>query len=465
MRKAKKSIYLLLLFLSLLSCNSSQKILALKPNADMASPLVYENSVSTISMPVHIKIQEIQNQVNNVLSGLIYEDAIIEDDNYTVKVWKKAPITLKNIAGNIETVLPLRAIVNYRIGTNKFGVNLYTSREIKLDGIVTLRSEVALDNWKLNSKTQLFSLTWNETPTMLLAGKSIPITYAIDPALKLFKNKIERNIDDAIKKSMDFKPQVLNVLEKICDPLQINQQYNTWLRIVPIALNSTSALLKNQSVELVLGLKCTIETIVGARPVSKFDRSKTLLSPASKINNGVEANIVAVSAYADASQVINNNFRNQTFGDGGKKVTVKNVEIWHKDGKLVVALELNGSLNGTIYLIGVPTYNQQTKEITFEQLEYTLDTKNKLIKTASWLASGTILKKLQQTCKYSIKSNLEEGKQSMLQYLSNYAPMPGVFVNGSINDIDFQKIQLTNSAIVAFLKVTGNMNVTVDGMQ
>ena len=43
--------------------------------------------------------------------------------------------------------------------------------------------------------------------------------------------------------------------------------------------------------------------------------------------------------------------------------------------------------------------------------------------------------------------------------------MPGVFVNGSLNDIDFQKIQLTNKAIVAFMNITGNMNITVDGFQ
>jgi hypothetical protein len=33
------------------------------------------------------------------------------------------------------------------------------------------------------------------------------------PAVKIFRSKIERNIDDAIEKAMDFKPNVL-ALEK-----------------------------------------------------------------------------------------------------------------------------------------------------------------------------------------------------------------------------------------------------------
>jgi hypothetical protein len=53
----------------------------------------------------------------------------------------------------------------------------------------------------------------------------------------------------------------------------------------------------------------------------------------------------------------------------------------------------------------------------------------------------------------------------MMQYLKNYSPMPGVFINGSIDDIKFQKIQLTNKAIIAFVKFNGDVNVSVDGLK
>jgi len=132
---------------------------------------------------------------------------------------------------------------------------------------------------------------------------------------------------------------------------------------------------------------------------------------------------------------------------------------------MVIALELLGSVNGTIYLEGVPFYNNVTKELFFDNLDYVLDTKSKLLKTANWLAKGLILKRIQEHCRYSIQSNLDEGKKTMLGYLNNYSPMPGVFVNGTMNEIDFQRVQLTNNAILAFLKVTGNINISVDGLK
>jgi 3-phosphoglycerate kinase len=78
---------------------------------------------------------------------------------------------------------------------------------------------------------------------------------------------------------------------------------------------------------------------------------------------------------------------------------------------------------------------------------------------------GTILKKIQESCRYSIKENLDEGKKSLLPYLNNYSPMKGVFVNGAMNDFEFEKVEITNKAIIAFITTTGKMSVKIDGME
>lgn len=464
------SILIVCLFVILLSsCSTSNKIATLKPEPDDASPLVYEKTPSFINLPISIKLKDIENQTNTLLNGLIYEDNNIEDDDIEMKIWKLAPITIENDKENsgekIKTVLPLKVLVKYRIGTKTLGVDLYNTKEFNLNGMVTLISDVALTNWKLNTKTELKSLTWNESPTMTVFGKNVPVTYLINPAIGLFKSKIERKIDEAIEKSMDFKPNVLDALNKICTPFLMNEDYQSWLRIVPVEIYSTEAKLKNDTFMLDMGMKCTMETIIGAKPKSKFDAAKIILKPVAKIPNQITANIAAVSTYQEASKIMTKNFAGQEFGSGSKKVTVQNVAIWHKNDKMVIALEVIGTINGTIYLTGFPQYNEQTKELFFDKLDYALDTKSKLIRTANWLAQGLVLRKIQQSCRYSIIPNLEEGKKSMMEYLKNYSPMPGVFVNGKMEDILFDKIQLTNKAIIAFIKVNGTVNVSVDGLK
>lgn len=466
MLKIFTNLYLICSFLLISGCATTNKIDALKPEPDDATPLVYENVASFINLPINVKLKDIENQTNIALSGLIYEDNTIEDDDIEMKIWKQAPITILADKGQkIKTILPLKAVIKYRIGTKKMGVEMYDTREFYLDGIVTLLSDVSLSNWKLNTKTELKSLDWNESPTMTVFGKNVPITYLINPGIKLFKSKIENKIDDVIAKSLDFKPNVLSALEKICTPFLMNDAYESWLRIVPIEIYSTNAKLKNDAFVLDMGMKCNMETLIGKQPESKFNPNKISIKSVSKIPEDITANIVAISTYAEASKIITKNFYGQEFGSGSKKVKVQKVAIWHKNGKMIIALDLLGSVNGTIYLSGFPKYNEQTKEIFFDQLNYVLDTKNKLMRTANWLAEGIVLKKMEQSCRYSLKPNLEEGQKSMMTYLKNYSPMQGVFINGKIDEIQFQKIQLTNQAIIAFIKVKGLVNVSVNGLK
>lgn len=447
-------------------CSSMQKIAALKPEPDDASPLIYDNSVSFINLPITIKLNDVENQINKSLNGLIYEDNNIDDDDYTVKIWKLAPITLENNqVGKITTILPLKASINYRYGFNELGVSLYDTYEIILSGKVSLLSNVGLTNWKLTTQTELKSLVWNDNPSIIIAGQKVDITYLINPAIKFFKSEIEKSIDDKIEKSLDFKPNVLDALEKICAPSVMSAEYESWLRIVPVELYATEALLKNNIITLEMGLKCYIETLIGEKPESTFDREKIILKRVSKMPDKITANIVVVSTYRDATKLMLKNFQGKEFGDGKKKVTVQDIAIWHNNGKMVIALDLLGSIKGTIYLTGFPQYNDSTKEIYFEKLEYVLDTKNKLLRSANWLVSGYALKKFQEACRYSINPNLEEGKQEMLNYTKNYSPMPGVFINGDIGDIEFRKIQLTNKAIIAFLNIKGKINITIDGLK
>jgi hypothetical protein len=450
---------------SLSNCGSTSKIEALKPTADNAAPLLYDAAPSYINMPISIKLQDVENQINKSLTGLIYDDNNITDDNLEVKIWKQAPIQIQNEAGNIKTILPLKAQIKYRIGTSKLGIDLYDTREFNFNGVITLVSDVHMANWKLNTKTEFRSLDWNESPSVSVFGKAVPITYLINPAVKLFKAKIEKTIDNAISTAVDFKPNVLAALEKITMPFEMNKTYQTWLNITPSELYATDAQLQKENICFDLGLKCVMETRIGQQPISKFDKNKIALKTTTKIPNVVAANVVAVSTYDNASRLMTANFKGQEFGNGKKKVTVQNVALWHKEGKLIIALDLLGSVNGTIYLSGVPQYNPESKEIFFDDLDYVIDTKSRIMKTASWLAQGYILKKMQESCRYSIQGNLEEGKQNLVKYMKNFSPMPGVFINGNLNGLNFEKIQLTNQALLAFVKITGDVKVSVDGIK
>jgi len=315
------------------------------------------------------------------------------------------------------------------------------------------------------SETTIQSLEWNESPTISIAGKNVAITYLINPAIKIFKSRIEKELDKAISQVVDFKPQVLDALTKISEPYLTSEQYQTWFKLTPTELYVTDATLSKKQITMQMGLKCNMETMVGQKPKSSFKKESVVLKAVKTMPDKVTVSVAAVSTFQNASAMITKNFQGQEFASGKRKVVVQKVDLWSKDNKMIVALELTGSLNGTIYLTGIPNYNALTKEIYFEQMEYILDTKSTLMRTANWFAEGIILKKIQENCRYSIKGNLEDGKKSLQGYLSNYSPMPGIFVNGKLDEFTFDKVQLTDNAIIAFINGSGSIDLKVDGMK
>lgn len=445
------------------SCATTKKIEALKPLPSDDSPMVYKNKTSFIALPVEVSIQEIENQINKNLSELIYEDTNLDDDNTVMKIWKTGKIKLTEKNGIITSEIPLKIWSKFKYGTDYLGLN--DTRQIQLDGTIFLESKPHLTNWKLTTTSKIKDFNWNESPSILVAGKKIPITYIINPTLSIFKSKISKMIDDAIDKSCDFKPQVLETLGVLSKPFLSSDAYETWFKLIPIELYVTEAVLKNQKITLEMGLKCDMQTMVGMEPKNNYDASKIVLKPVSKMPEKVTVSVAAVSTYQSASKIITKNFKGQEFASGKRKVAVQNVEIWQKDKKIIIALSLSGSLNGTIYLSGYPNFNALSKEIYFDELNYVLDTKNVLLKSANWLLQGTILNKIKESCRYSIQENLDEGKKNMEPYLNNYSPMKGVFVNGSLEDFNFEKVELTNKAIIAFITTSGKMNIKIDGLE
>lgn len=458
------TFYLILIAVLLIvfSCSSVQKIGALKPEPSQNLPIVYKTNSSFVSMPMDISLQEIENQLNKSLTGLIYDDSNLDDDKTEMKITKTANIVLIEKEGKIQSILPLKIWSKFKYGTDFMGLN--DTREIELNGTITLSSDVKLSNWKMNTVSKIIDFNWSESPTIIVAGKKVPITYIINPTLSIFKAKIAKKIDDAIEKSCDFKPYVLKVLEQISTPFETSKEYETWFKVMPVEVYVTDAVLQKGKVGMNLGMKCNMQTMVGQQPKNSFNKDAVVFKAVTKIPEKTTATIAAISSFESASRIITKNFQGKEFESAGRKITIQSVNLWQKDNKIIVELNMIGSINGAVYLSGTPNYNAITKEIFFDDMDYVLNSKGILTRTANWLLSGLILKKIQSTCRFSIQPNLNDAKKNMLPYLTNFSPMKGVFLNGDIDVFEFDKVELNQNAIIAFISGSGKVSITINGM-
>ncbi|MBK0382050.1 DUF4403 family protein [Pedobacter sp. SD-b] len=448
------------------SCSSTKQVMALKPLPDYSSTeVVYEKQLSFINMPVEVAVKDLQTQTNKYLNGLIYEDNSLDDDNLMMKVYKQSNIAIIEKDGKIVMDLPLKITGKVKYGVQSFGLDLTDTKDFYLNGVIRLSSTVGLKDWKILTNTNIQNITWKDAPSIVVAGKTVPITYLINPAISIFKGTLSKLVDDAIAQSLDIKPYVLDALQSFSEPTKVNEEYDTWFTMQPVEIYATKATVANQKITVNMGLKTYLETAIGRKPSITFDRNAIILKSVDKMPDEFKANVAAFAPYSYASEVVTKNFAGQKFTSGSKSVTVNKVDLWGKDGRMIVALNLSGSVNGDFYLTGVPAYNAQTKEIYLDQVDFVLDSKNKLLKIGNWLAHGLILKKMSDACRFSIADQLAEGQKTMSGYLNNYQPIKGVKVNGTLTGIAPNKVILTPNAIVAMVVATGKVAVSIDGLE
>ncbi|MXV52165.1 DUF4403 family protein [Pedobacter sp. HMF7647] len=452
--------------LILSSCATSKKIAALKPAASYnTGNVVYDKQLSYVNLPVEISVTDIQSQTNKYLNGLIYEDNNLEGDNLIMKVWKQAPIVVNEKNGKLQIEIPLKIWARVRYGIEKFGLSAYDTRDLGLNGKVKLSTTANLSNWKLNTTTSIDAIEWNESPSILIAGRSVPITYLVNPAISLLKGRLATMIDQTIEQSLDIKPYVISALQEVSKPMEVSTEYHTWFGMQPLELYATKATIANKKITVNLGMKAYLETTVGSQPTLKFDANKLQLMAVDKMPSEFSANIAGVVKYANASELMQKNFAGQKFESGSRSVTINKIDLWGKDDKLVVQATMAGSVNGDFYLSGIPKYNAETKEVYLDQVDFVLDSKNKLLRAGDWLVHGIIAKKIQDNCKFSIAEQLQDGQKTMATYLSNYQPVPGVKVNGSMTQLAPNKIFLTPNAIVAMIAAKGKVAIAIDGLK
>ena len=98
-------------------------------------------------------------------------------------------------------------------------------------------------------------------------------------------------------------------------------------------------------------------------------------------------------------------------------------------------------------------------------VDFHLDTKNKLLKSANWLAHGKFCKVMEKNMAFPMGEQLDVAKKETETYFKNYEVSKGIFINGGLTKLETSRIYLIQDALIAVMKIEGTLAVKVDGME
>ena len=431
-----------------------------------------EKHLSVLNIPVEIPISELEAQINAKVKGLIYEDNSYEDfenDNLKAKVWKISPIKVVAIDSSFLFEVPLKiwASAGYKI--SPLGITMSGYKDTEFSIRLRLISKIGISGtWSVKSETYVDSYDWITEPNVKVAGIGIPIKSMVSRLLNRNFDKITQAIDEQVSGNIEFKKSVQLAWQLAHQPVLLSKEFDTWLMITPKSIVMTPLLAKNNILRSVIGIKGYTQTITSAtKPVIPTLPKLPDLAIVEKVSEEFRVGLISLVSYEEAARLATKQFSGEKFSflAGKYNVEITSVEMYGQNDRLVIKAGLKGSINGSIFLKGVPYYDPVTQKLTLKGLDYDLDTKNTIVKTAGWLLQGQFSRMMESKMVFPIGDQINDAKKTIQNALSNFKIVDGVLLKGTLTDILPDKVYLTPDHIYSVVFAQGKVNLRVDGLR
>ncbi len=431
-----------------------------------------EKHLSVLNVPVEIPVTEIEKQINNQIKGLIYDDNSYEDDNndnLKAKVWKISPIKVVAIDSSFLFEVPLKIWVSAGYKVSPLGMTMSGYKDTEFSIRIRLISKIGITpSWQIKSETYVDSYDWLSEPNIRVAGINIPIKGMVSRMLNKNFDKITEAIDGQVASNLELKKNAELAWNIARQPVMLAKEYDTWLVIVPTGVEMTPLLAKNNILRSVIGIKGYTQTITSAvkpavAPVQKLPDLRIV----DKVQDDFKIGLISLVSYEDAAKLATRQFAGEKFSflNGKYNVEVTSIEMYGQNDRLVIKAGLKGSISGDIYLKGIPYYDPATQQLSLKGLDYDLDTKNTIVRTAGWLLQGQFSRMMEKRMVFPVGSQIADAKNTIQKTLASYKVTEGVVVKGILSDIVPDKVYLTPKHLYSVVFATGRVNLKVDGLK
>jgi len=260
------------------------------------------------------------------------------------------------------------------------------------------------DRWRLQSQTTFDEPEFVEP--CLLAGLDVDATPVLKAVLQPRLAALAQSIDRIVRDRTEAKQRAEMVWQKLQEPIEFAP--NQWLqfhprdaRVSPITSNGTLVL--RTSVNLVMAPRI----VNGLKP----DSVAMPLPPLQMTPLPLEGFHLALPITVDYGR-INQRLEQEMIGQEfqtpvGDTLRVEGVQLYGSGDKLILALQVSGGVNGTVYATGTPVFDEGLGMLRFVDLDFTMDTRNVLVRSANWMFHQNILASLKSQAFIDLSGQLQ----------------------------------------------------------
>jgi hypothetical protein len=459
-------INLFLILSAIVFSSSCSTTLPTEKPAERYTIFNYEPQISTISLPAEMKVTALEAMLNRQLNGLIYADTSLDDnggDNLMVKAWKKDNIKINFENGRFIYRVPLKLWIKAGWKIQQFGLSLSDYREMNAEIALKFQTTVSVNkDWSVKTITTSDGYEWLSKPTLKIGPVDVPITFIADMIIKYNTATINSAIDKGLEQSLDLKTTATQAWIELQKPILLDEEYGLWLRVSPKSVSALPISGGKGIIKHTTSIQVVTECFSGKEPPARVNPTLPDLQTINKFSDEFIANVISYIGYEYLDSVTRQTLINTSYTFGKKTITITGVSVYGNESKMIIATDVTGSVKGKLYFAGLPTYRASDSSIILSDLQFSAQTKNVVLKSASWIASSGIEKMINRNMSYPVAADMRETYALMAESLKKYELGQGFYLNGTLTGMEVQQPVLAPAGIIAPVVIKGKLIVRLD---
>jgi hypothetical protein len=282
-------------------------------------------------------------------------------------------------------------------------------------------------------------------------------------ATKKLQEEMAKALKD-VTKDIDKKIADTDVKKQISD---IWKQLNTSISIAGLgyfSLNPSSLSISNPEFSK---NKLNLIVSLNAYPKVLLENKNAAIPPLPNLNNNKEKNsgfsihLDINGSYQAINALLSKNINGKEILLKKEKIILDSVKILGATNKqLSFQVHFSGKRSGILYLVGTPSFNKEKQVISFPDLTFDIETKNKLLKSAAWLFDDLITIKIREAAIYDLKNDLKNNK-SLVEKELNRDLDKNIRMNTKITSISVDGIYPMNNELLIQSYLDGELKILV----
>lgn len=437
-------------------------------DAVSAPPAAPEVGPSILNIPVTVSLEELLTVADEAFPEVVTNEGEWRDgppiEGQPPFQWQyrlhRGTLEVKVTDNQLETNLP---DVRYRIGVraskpggesedSTCGYKPDQPRHLSLRALSQLRWT---DSWTVRATTVFDEPVFPDPCNSAAAGADVTaiVTTTVQSRLPV----VAKRMDDRIQERSERRRGIERTWRKLQEPAELAP--DLWLSLRPGAVEA-APITGSADQRIRTSVNVVLDPIVMSGPKPPPEEGQIpALKLATTLPDGFHLAVPVMADYPWINSRLHQQLVGQTIPMSiGSPVTITSAQLYGSGSNLIVALGVEGGVDGMLYATGRPVIDPATHILRFEQFDFTMDTKNILVRAANWMLRDRILEAIEPQTRIDLSGQIGALRRGLGNAMRREI-LPGTWLDGTVAKLEPRGIYPIQGGIEVQLVAEGTMEL------